>query len=208
MNREMRKLVEEGYENGEYAKVFRVGAELNPIEQEFFAELLQRLPPNASLLDFGSGVGIPYDKYLVERGHRVTGIDISHKHVASAMRNVPEGTYLKGDFSSLEFKPDSTDAIISLYAIFHIPRDEHAALFRKMHRLLKRNGVILVTLGTSGSEYGEEPDWCGARMAWSTYDPETYKRIISEAGFTVVKAGFEGEAGGEEYHFWLLAAKT
>lgn len=204
----MRKLVEEGYEKGDYAEVFRVRTDLTSFEHRLFDGLLRRLPSGATILDLGSGVGVPYDRFLVDKGCQVTGIDISQKQIGSAVRNVPEATYIRGDFSSLELAEGSFDAIISLYAIYHIPRAEHAALFRRVHDLLKAGGMILVSLGTSDSEYGEEEDWCGAKMAWSTYDPETYQKIVADSGFTILEAAFEGEAGEKEYHFWVLAAKT
>ena len=83
-----------------------------------------------------------------------------------------------------------------------------AGLFQKMNRHLKPGGLILVSLGTSDSEYGEEADWCGAPMAWSTYDPPTYEKVIAEAGFTILKSAFEGRPGDEEYHFWVFAEKA
>lgn len=204
----MRKIVEKGYDRGDYAKVFRSSTKLNSFEQRLFNMLLRRIPPEAAVLDLGSGIGVPYDRFLVDKGCQVTGIDISQKHIDSAIENVPEATYIKGDFSNLKFAEGSFDAIISLYAIFHIPRIEHVALFRKMHHFLKQKGVILVSLGTSNSEYGEEDDWCGVKMAWSTYDPQTYEKILADSGFAILDAAFEGEDGSGEYHFWVLASKA
>jgi len=52
-------------------------------------------------------------------------------------------------------------------------------------------------------------NWCGTKMAWSTYDPETYIEILNNLNFNIIKTGFEGEAENEEeYHFWLLAQKA
>lgn len=68
--------------------------------------------------------------------------------------------------------------------------------------------MFMATLGTSSSEYGEEKDWAGAPMAWSTYDPETYKRMIVESGFDILETKFEGQPGDDEYHFWVLAQKS
>ena len=76
-----------------------------------------------------------------------------------------------------------------------------------MHTLLNNGGIILVTLGTSGSEYGEEKDWAGATMAWSTYEPKEYEKMIKDVGFTILEATFEGKPGDEEYHFWVLVKK-
>lgn len=208
MNKSIRKIVEEGYDRGDYAKVFRASTKLNSFEQRLFKMLLQYIPPEAAILDLGSGTGVPYDRFLVDKGCKVTGIDLSQKHIDSAIENVPEATYIKGDFSNLEFSEGSFDAIISLYAIFHIPRTEHAALFRQMHLLLKQKGVILISLGTSDSEYGEENNWCGIKMAWSTYAPQKYEEILADSGFAILDSAFEGEYGSDEYHFWVLASKA
>ena len=206
MTKDMRKIVEEGYERGDYVGAFRTTDKPNKMEERFLKKLFKLLPKNPTILDFGCGIGIPFDKWLVEHGCKVTGIDISQKHIGMAKKNVPKAKFIRGDFSKIEFK-ETFDAIISFYAIFHIPREEHKDLFLKMHSLLNEGGIILVTLGTSGSEYGEEKDWAGATMAWSTYEPKEYKKMIKDVGFTILEATFEGQPGDEEYHFWVLAQK-
>lgn len=206
MTKDMKKLVEEGYDTGDYVSAFRLTKKPNMMEKSFLDKLIELIPKGGRVLDLGCGTGIPIDKYLVDKGIRVRGIDISQKHVNLAKRNVPSAEFVKGDFSEFDFD-EKFDAIISFYAIFHIPREEHKDLFLKMYDLLNDNGVILVTLGTSGSEYGEEKDWAGATMAWSTYEPKEYKKIIKLVGFKILEATFEGEPGDDEYHFWVLAKK-
>jgi len=201
----MRKIVEEGYEKGNYASTFRIFDKPNKMEEIFLKKLIKLLPKNPHILDFGCGIGVPFDKYLAEHGCKVTGIDISQKHINEAKKNVPKAKFIKGDFSKIDFQ-ETFDAIISFYAIFHIPREEHKELFLKMFDLLKNNGKILITLGTNGG-YEEEEDWCDAKMAWSTYDPEIYKKILDETRFKILEATFEGQPGDKEYHFWVLAQK-
>ena len=205
MNTDMKKLVQEGYENAEYGAIYRIGRALDPFETKFLDLLAQHIPDGADILDLGSGLGVPYDKYLVAQGYRVTGIDFCQKHVDFARKNVPQANYICGDFSQVTFAA-SFDAIVSFYAIFHLPRQEHFDLFGRMYKKLKPGGVILVTLGASDSDYGQD-DWCGATMAWSTYDSETYKQLLARAGFTILYCAFEGQPGDEEYHFWVLAKR-
>jgi cyclopropane fatty-acyl-phospholipid synthase-like methyltransferase len=204
--KDMRKLVEEGYDKGDYEKAFRKDDSMREDEKYFLSELTKHLPKKGKILDFGCGLGIPYDKYLAEKGFKVTGIDISQKHIDIAKKNVPKANYIKGDFSSYKFR-EKFSAIVSFYAIFHIPRKEHQKLFKKMNSLLKDYGVILITLGTSGEEYSEENNWAGAKMAWSQYDPETYRKMLDKAGFDIIEARFEGKKGDAEHHFWVLARK-
>jgi hypothetical protein len=42
-------------------------------------------------------------------------------------------------------------------------------------------------------------------MAWSTYDPTTYSKMITEVGLTILEEQFEGSPGDDEYHYWVLA---
>ena len=200
----MREIVKRGYNEGDCLSFFRLRKTFTKLENRFFKELLANIPKGGKILDLGSGPGIPYDKYLVNSGFQVTGIDISEKHVEMAQKNVPLAHYIKGDFSSLDFGDNSYDAIISLYAVFHIPREEHFDLFLKIHRTLKDDGVVLVTLGLSDTELGVD-EFIGSRMAWSSYPADKNKELVKGAGFEFLKV--EEEHFKEEHHLWILAKK-
>jgi SAM-dependent methyltransferase len=208
MHKDIRKIVKHGYEQGDYPGVFRRDSPPSEMERQFLDRLLSLCPVVPRILDFGCGTGLPVDKYLADHGADITGVDVSPKHLALARANVPSANYVEGDFSQLALTEESFDAVASFYAIFHIPRSEHGDLFAKIARLLKEGGIFLATLGTSDSEYGEEANWTDAPMAWSTYDPETYKRLLGEAGFEILESSFEGKPGDDEYHFWVLAKKS
>ena len=92
-----------------------------------------------------------------------------------------------------------------------MPREEHAALLRSIHRWLKPGGAFLATLTITDFE-GEESDWegWGAAMHWSHYDAETNERMLRDAGFGIRSA--EPRTGGgtgddEETWLWVLAAR-
>jgi SAM-dependent methyltransferase len=207
MMHKMRAVVQAGYEADDYEKAFRSDPKLAPMELEFLDLLVQDLPKRARVLDLGSGTGLPYDEYLIRRGLRVTGVDFSLKHLARARRNVPQAEYIQGDFSKAFFAPETFDAVTAFYAIFNLPRREHAALFARMRRWLKPRGKILVTLGTTDMDCDTEADWLGAPMMWSSYPPEAYRHILEQTDFIERKSGFEGAPGDREHHFWLLAEK-
>lgn len=207
MEKDIRKIVEQGYDKADYAGKFRVNTVPNEMELYFLKKLVSQVSENAKVLDLGCGTGLPFDRFLVEKNVAVTGIDISQKHIGLSRKNVPEAKFIKGDFSKFDFGNEKFNGVISFYAIFHIPREEHKDLFIKMNELLIEKGLILVTLGTSGSEYEEEQDWCGAPMAWSTYEPQTYKQMLDETGFEILEEKFEGKLGDEEFHYWVLAQK-
>ena len=205
-NCDLRHIVRAGYEIIDYPAAFARDAKLRrPIDVHFLTQLARLLPPAARVIDLGCGVGIPYDRFLADAGFKVTGIDFTRRHLAAARRNVPGATFVEADFASVALADAAADAIVSLYAIFHIPRDEHAALFARIRRALRPGGLFLVTLGTRNSAHGVEENWFGAPMAWSTFDPATYEKMLLDAAFDIVDARFEGALGDDEYHFWVLA---
>lgn len=207
MTQNMKPLVKNGYDKIEYEKAFRINNMPNPFEIEFLNSVCERIPSKAKILDLGCGTGIPYDLHLVEKGHALTGVDFCQRHVELARKNVPLAEFIEGDFSELNFPQETFDAVISFYAIFHIPRTEHQSLFARVYQFLKYGGVILLTLGASDSEYQEESDWLGAPMGWSSFAPKEYEKILTRIGFHILKTNFEGKPGDEEYHFWLLGEK-
>lgn len=206
MTNDIRKVVKEGYEKGDYAGHFRTSSQPNEVEKKFLDRLAALLPKAAKILDLGCGIGIPFDKYLANKGFKITGIDFASNHIAAAKKNVPSAIFIEGDFSKTDFGGERFHAIITMYSVFHIPREEQQSLFNKMRNLLEGGGVILMTLGTSNTD-GLEENWAGAPMAWSNFDPATYKAMIAQAGFEITESEYEGQPGDDEYHWWVLAKK-
>lgn len=201
----MRDLVREGYESGDYQGTYGRDRSLNSFELQFFGELGNTLRPGGKVLDLGCGTGLPYDRYLISMGYSVTGVDFSEKHISMAKQNVPEAEYVLNDMTSVNFPECSFDSVTMLYSLFHIPREEHSSLFRKIAIILKPGSLFLVTLGTHDSEYSEEPGWIGGTsMAWNSWSPEQYWKMLKDSGFSVLLRDFEGKPGDEEYHLWAL----
>lgn len=166
-----------------------------------FSNLLQT---NSLISDIGCGAGIPVDKYLVEKGHRVIGIDISEKMIELAKRNIPEAKYVVKDMSEIKVNEFKIDAVVSFYAIFHTPRIKHQDLFKKINSFLPEGGLILVTMGSSDWE-GNEKDFHGTEMFWSHYGSEKNRELIENAGFDIIFD--ELDSSGGEKHQGILAKK-
>jgi 2-polyprenyl-3-methyl-5-hydroxy-6-metoxy-1,4-benzoquinol methylase len=202
--KDMREIVKQGYEQGDYEKHFRNSNSMNNIEKEFMSKLQEILPENSKVLDLGCGTGIPFDDYLVKNNHSVIGVDFCEKHIKKAKVNVPNAKYILGDFSKHDFNQEF-DAVISLYALFHLPKEEHETMLEKIYALLKDNGKLLITLGTD--EGSSIHDFCDSKMAWSFLDHKMYKDMIEKMGFKIIMDKFEGKPGDPEYHYWILAEK-
>ena len=96
-------------------------------------------------------------------------------------------------------------ALPTRYAIFHLPRESHEALFRTIHTFLAPGGYILVTMGSAEWE-GSEPDFHGVTMWWSHYDPAENRSLIRRAGFEILLDEID-ENGGERHQVILARAR-
>jgi cyclopropane fatty-acyl-phospholipid synthase-like methyltransferase len=198
----MREEVKEGYEKADYEGDYRKDRQLQDKEKQLFQEVFDRMTEDAEVLDLGCGFGLPFDRYIVEKGFDVTGVDIAEKHVKQARDNVPEAEFIQGDFFEQDFGENSFEAIVSFYAIFHIPREEHKELFEKIRYWLKEDGVILVTMGLDEMDQ-HKGEIGGEEMVWSSYSQEENVRLVKEAGFNVLETYVEDWR--EETHQWILA---
>ena len=165
--------------------------------------LSKYLNKGAKILDIGCGAGIPIDKFLIEQGFDITGIDISPEQIKLAQKNLPKGKFIVKDMSEIDFPKNSFDAIVSFYAIFHIKREEHQNLFNKLFSILKPNSYLLVIMGESEWEGIEE--FHGVNMFWSHYGSEKNIEIIKQAGFKIIDKKIDNY--DDKKHSIILAQK-
>jgi len=171
--------------------------------------LTAKLAPGARVLDIGCGGGRPICAELAGQFH-VIGVDISPVQIAIARRNVPTGEFLCADIMRLDFTPGAFDAITSFYAIFHLPKEEHAELLARIHRWLQPGGYLMCTVATHDEAPYTEDDFFGVTMYWSNYSREQYRRMLEHLGFrvlidSVLDSGFMDRP--PESHPLLLAQK-
>jgi SAM-dependent methyltransferase len=112
---------------------------------------------------------------------------------------------------SCAFAPASFDAVVSFYAIFHIPRVEHGALFRRIASWLRPGGYLLASVGrTDNDDYTEE--FFGVEMFWSHFAADRYREMVTDSGFTLLgdttlAHGYRHPAAAEA-HPLLFAQKS
>jgi ubiquinone/menaquinone biosynthesis C-methylase UbiE len=165
--------------------------------------------PGGHVLDAGCGTGV-IARYLVDNGFQITGIDISQRMLDLAKRRVPEATFEIGDMTALQFEDDSFDGILSSYAVFHVPRTEHLALFLDFRRILKKGGALLFSVGARPEPSDGVWKWDELQsvpMYWSSNGPEKTVELVKSAEFEIIFArSVETQTPTEtERHFWTLA---
>ncbi|GAB3830912.1 class I SAM-dependent methyltransferase [Kribbella italica] len=165
--------------------------------------LLERLDDGSRVLDIGCGSGLPLARDLAAAGHAVTGVDLSEVQIRRARELVPEAEFVHADAASLAFPAESFDAVVSFYALIHLPQDEQQELLRKVARWLRPGGWFVCTTGSQGWT-GVDGDWLdsGVSMWWSHADADTNRAWITGSGLVVEEQEFVPEGAGGHTLFW------
>lgn len=199
-NKQKSQIVKEGYT--EIAEKYNKQRSIYP-NKALLLRFTKYLPKNSRVLDLGCGAGVPISQFLVDNGHKVTGIDFSDGMLRLARKNIPRAKFLRMDMTKLKLKKNSFDGAVSFYAIIHVPREKHSRIYKSLHKILRDNAVILVNAG--GHKRWEEiaEDYMGVPMFWSFYSPKRTLGIIKNAGFNIIWNKIL-KLGGET-QFWVMA---
>ena len=180
--------------------------EFRPREREYFEWLVRELPPSADVLDLGCGTGLPNARFIKDAGHRVTGIDLSGELLAIAATNLPGAELRQGRIEDAEFGGPH-DAVICWDALFHIGRDHHEPILRRVAACLATGGLLLLTSG--GSENPPFTDTMfGSEFPYDAPAPDRTIDIIRGAGFTLVRQQLiDPPTGGRDKGRLVVAAR-
>lgn len=203
-----RDLVRSGYDR--CAEAYAAARRQDDSDQ--LAPLLRVLANGSDVLDLGCGAGVPIAQALAKRC-RVTGVDLSQNMLAMSRAAVPTGRFIHGDILEVEFDDASFDAVVAVFVLFHLPREEHGELFRRVWAWLRPGGYFLVTLTEFAEAPYTEDDFFGVPMYWSHLGWAEYEGLLREAGFTILDGKIIGHGygrkhrGPDECHPMVLARK-
>lgn len=171
--------------------------------QAWLHELAALLQPGARALDLGCGAGVPAAEFLAEAGFKVVGVDISEVQIERARSLVPKATFIRADMATWDCEPDSFDAVVSLYALIHVPLEDQRRLIPRLARWLTPSGYLLAIVGDG--QWTGIKNYMGAPMFWDHPDTTTYLSWLDEAGLEPLWHRFipEGTSG----HTLVLAQR-
>lgn len=149
------------------------------------------LGPDLHVLEVGCGIGGPARHFAAAHGCRVTGIDLTAEFVEAAealtrrcglagLVSFRQGSALAMPFADAEF-----DAATLIHVGMNIA--DKAALFAEVRRVLKpgaRFGVYDIMRMAEG-ELPYPMPWAATPETSFVEPPETYRRLLREAGFTI-----------------------
>jgi SAM-dependent methyltransferase len=169
----------------------------------WLGQLAERLPAGSTVLDLGCGSGLPVARDLAAAGMRVVGVDFSDVQIQRAHELVPAAEFLRADITAVGFASESFDAVVSFYALIHLPLDDQRPLLRRVAGWLRPGGLFVATTGHQGGTSYED-DWLGsgAPMWWSEADVATYRSWIDQSGLLIDREEFVPEGDSGHALFW------
>ncbi|HYF67804.1 MAG TPA: class I SAM-dependent methyltransferase [Ohtaekwangia sp.] len=179
------------------------------IQKEYDRLILDRLSdmlkPNSLICDAGCGPSGHIGKYLVDKGHRVVGIDISSQCIDIATVYNPEIDFKVMDMMESDFESNSFDAVISFYSILYTPKGYVNNLFSEFHRMLKKNGKLLIVVKRGSSEGIIEDEWYEGNKVYFTYFVEEeikgyYSKALFNIDFLAVRDPYDFELAVERIY--------
>lgn len=181
MESDVKQLVRRGYDRA--ADSYLAARTLGGADMALLADLIPGLAPGARVLDAGCGAGRPVSEALIGAGLSVSGLDISIRQLQLSRSNLGLATVAQGDLAALPFASGAFDAVVSYYAIFHLPRAEHRTVFAEMRRVLRARGSALLCLGSRDIPEDRDADsWLGQPMYWSQFDAATNLDLLAASG--------------------------
>jgi SAM-dependent methyltransferase len=168
------------------------------------SELAGLLRPGARVLDLGCGAGIPATRELTEHGLQVIGVDFSAVQLRRARQLVPAARLVQADMTALHLAPASLDAVVSFYALIHLPQADQRALFPRLRSWLRPGGYLLAIVGAE--PWTGTGHYLGAEMFWDHAGTASYLRWLTAARLTPIWHRFIAE--GATGHSLILASAS
>lgn len=106
--------------------------------------LLSQLPPDARVLDVGSGTG-HLTKHIQDKGLEVVGLEPSKEMLKHARSNFPEIEFTEGISSRMPFDDCSFDLIVAFEVLRYLDSSENEDSYKEFERVLSARGKIFVT---------------------------------------------------------------
>ena len=122
------------------------------IRRQRVYELIESCP-GGRVLDVGCGPGITV-RHLTHQGFEFYGVDLSREMIRECQKkfvDIPAAHFSTGSIEKLEFPDAFFDVVLSMGVVEYL--DEDLQALREMTRVLKPEGVLIVTLPNQLSPY-------------------------------------------------------
>jgi len=174
------------------------------VERMWFERFRHVMPEGADVLDLGCGSGEPVARYLIEAGHRVTGVDSSPTLIGLCRSRFPDETWIAGDMRQVSL-PRRFGGIVAWNSFFHLTPDDQRAMFGIFEAHAEPDAALMFTSGpAAGEAIGA---YQGEALYHASLDPAEYETLLAAHGFSTVQHVVEDpDCGG--LTVWLARMRT
>lgn len=170
-------------------------------ERAWLDRFIHRIPRGGEVLDLGCGGGEPVARYLIDRGYRLTGVDIAPSMVQLARTRFARHRWLEADMRKFGAEANAYDGIIAWSSLFHLDEEAQAKLIPRIAVWLKRGGVALFNTGPArGVAIGSLE---GEALFHASLAPGEYRGLFARNGLAEIAHRIEDpDCGGMTV--WLV----
>jgi 2-polyprenyl-3-methyl-5-hydroxy-6-metoxy-1,4-benzoquinol methylase len=125
------------------------GTLLSAGERAWLDRLILPLPRGATILDLGCGGGEPIDRYLIDHGFHVLGLDCGATPIELARTRFPRERWLLGDMRTVALD-ESFAGIFAWNSLHLLPQTDQDVMAERIMAWLKPGGRFLFSDDASG----------------------------------------------------------
>ena len=136
-----KKIIELFLKNPYFFKLQQKINNYNVVRNEFKDYLKSK---NKKILEVGCSTGNLARQIIDMDNNSYYGVDISKEYINIATRSTTKGKFLQMDARKLDFDNEFFDIVMLSSVLHHIDDVVGKNCFKEVHRVLKKNGVVIV----------------------------------------------------------------
>jgi len=184
-----------------------ISEEYNHIDSGLWKYFSSVFPSGMRIIDIGCGSGRDIN-YLLKQGHDVYGVDPSEEMLRCAIKDFPtlKGKIERGGLPDLG-KPfgGKFDGVLCSAVFMHIPQEELFDSAFAIKRILKKDGMLLVSIPENRPRI-DELQRDKKRRLFNQIRPELLQLLFKRLGFSVTNKWRSGDALNREGYYWHTIA--
>jgi SAM-dependent methyltransferase len=156
--------------------------------------------PRALVIELGCGADPPAGRAL-SGSCRVIGVDRHPGRLAKASLAAPRARFVAADFRTLDFPAGSVDAVVSFYAMIHLPAADLAPMIGQLAGWLRPGGLFAGAIGAACSAFPHRPP-----PDLTCVPAPRLRTTLGDAGLVVLRddaPGWSDADGSVEFTFFL-----
>lgn len=167
-----------------YADSFLDELSRKPRDIEHLRQFASSVGSGQRVLDLGCGPGHT-TAHLASLRLKPVGVDLSPEMIGKAKALFSELEFIAGDFFQLPDRDDSVAGLLAFYCIVHLQAEQLEAAFSEMFRVLKPDGILLLSFHI-GCDMVVQENFLdtGAMLEFFPFPVVTVPDALLAAGFT------------------------